>query len=122
MSALLRVIGHIILLLSVILLLPATSLAANSDTATASKLTREDLDAWLDGLLPYAIRSGKIAGGVVTVVKDGQILTVKGYGYADVARRRQIDPETTIMRPGSISKLFVWTAVMQQVERGRPRS
>lgn len=119
MSALLRVIGHIILLLSATLLLPAASLAANSDAATASKLTREDLDAWLDGLLPYAIRNGKIAGGVVTVVKDGQILTVKGYGYADVARRRPIDPETTIMRPGSISKLFVWTAVMQQVERGR---
>lgn len=119
MSALLRVIGHIILLLSAILLLPATSLAANSDAANASQLTREDLDAWLDGLLPYAIRNGKIAGGVVMVVKDGQILTVKGYGYADVARRRPIDPETTIMRPGSISKLFVWTAVMQQVERGR---
>lgn len=117
MSAFLRVIGHIILFLSAIFLLPATSLAANNDAA--SKLTREDLDAWLDGLLPYAIRNGKIAGGVVTVVKDGQILTVKGYGYADVARRRQIDPETTIVRPGSISKLFVWTAVMQQVERGR---
>lgn len=87
--------------------------------APSQQLTREDLDAWLDGLLPNAIRNGKIAGGVVAVVKDERILTIKGYGLADVARRRPIDPDTTIVRPGSISKLFVWTAVMQQVERGR---
>ena len=34
-------------------------------------------------------------------------------------RRKPVDPETTLFRPGSISKLFTWTAVMQQVERGK---
>jgi hypothetical protein len=30
-----------------------------------------------------------------------------------------VDPERTLFRPGSVSKLFTWTAVMQQVERGK---
>src|SRR5690606_14869474 len=50
---------------------------------------------------------------------DGQVLTQRGYGYADVARRTPVDPERTLFRPGSVSKLFTWAAVMQQVEQGR---
>jgi len=53
------------------------------------------------------------------VVKDGAILTEKGYGYADVAEHKPVDPKLTLFRPGSISKLFTWTAVMQLVEQGK---
>lgn len=82
-------------------------------------LTKGDVDAWLDGYLPYALHSGDIPGAVVTVVKDGQILTARGYGYADLDKRAPVDPDRTLFRPGSISKLITWTAVMQQVERGK---
>ena len=30
-----------------------------------------------------------------------------------------MDPATTLFRPGSVSKLFTWTAVMQLVEQGK---
>lgn len=82
-------------------------------------LTKEDVDAWLDGYMPYALRSGDIPGAVVTVVKDGKILTSRGFGYADVQKRTPVDPDRTLFRPGSVSKLFTWTAVMQQVEQGK---
>jgi CubicO group peptidase (beta-lactamase class C family) len=82
-------------------------------------LTTEDVDSWLDGYLPYALKTGDIAGAVVTVVKDGRILTARGYGFSDVARRTPVDPRLTLFRPGSVSKLFTWTAVMQQVEQGK---
>ena len=82
-------------------------------------LTGADLDGWLDGYMPYALRSGDIAGAVVTVVKDGQVIAAKGYGYADIAKRRPVDPATTLFRPGSVSKLVTWTAVMQLVESGK---
>ncbi|MBS0583413.1 MAG: beta-lactamase family protein [Proteobacteria bacterium] len=87
--------------------------------AGAVVLTKADLDAWLDGYMPYALATGDIAGAVVAVVKDGQILSERGYGYSDVAARRPVDPKTTLFRPGSVSKLFTWTAVMQLVEQGR---
>jgi len=82
-------------------------------------LTREDLEPWLDGFMPNALKSGDIAGAVVVVVKDGQVLFARGYGYADVARGKPVDPAITLFRPGSISKLFTWTAVMQLAEQGK---
>jgi CubicO group peptidase (beta-lactamase class C family) len=83
------------------------------------QLTATDVNAWLDGFMPYAIGKGDIPGAVVVVVKDGQVLTERGYGYADVARKKKVDPATTMFRPGSVSKLFTWTALMQQVEQGK---
>jgi CubicO group peptidase (beta-lactamase class C family) len=97
---------------------PAAPAAPVSPSAGRA-LTGEDVTAWLDGYMPYALHSGDIAGAVVTVVRDGQVITARGYGYADVARRRPVDPNLTLFRPGSVSKLVTWTAVMQQVEAGK---
>jgi len=83
------------------------------------QLTQSDVDTWLDGYMPYALKRGDIAGAVVVVVKDGQVLTQRGFGYSDVAKRTPVNPATTMFRPGSISKLFTWTAVMQLVEQGK---
>ena len=82
-------------------------------------LGKDDVDSWLDGYMPYALNTGDIPGAVVVVVKDGQILTARGFGYADVEQRKPVDPERTLFRPGSVSKLVTWTAVMQQVELGK---
>ena len=98
---------------------PTPELAsAEVQNPDARPLTREDLEAWLDGFVPYALGTGDVAGAVVVVVKDGSTLLQKGYGYADVAARKPVDPATTLFRPGSISKLTTWTAVMQLVEQG----
>ncbi len=82
-------------------------------------LTRADVEAWLDGFMPYALQRGDVAGAVVVVVKDGAVLLQKGYGYSDVEARKPVDPEYTLFRPGSVAKLFTWTAVMQLAERGK---
>lgn len=82
-------------------------------------LDAADLEAWLDGFVPYALKSGDIAGAVVIVVKDGRVLLQKGFGFADVSRKVRMDPARTLVRIGSTSKLFTWTAVMQLVERGK---
>jgi CubicO group peptidase (beta-lactamase class C family) len=82
-------------------------------------LTAEDANAWLDGYLPYALKTGDIAGAVVAIVKDGAVVTERGYGFSDVEKRTPVDPKLTLFRPGSVSKLFTWTAVMQLVEQGK---
>ena len=99
---------------------PSTEVTSAQDAApTGAALTAADLGTWLDGLLPYALRTADIPGAVVVVVKDGEVLLQKGYGYADVASRTPVDPQLTLFRPGSVSKLFTWTAVMQLVEQGK---
>src|SRR5262245_48024206 len=88
--------------------LPANAPAAPS-AAVAHDLTKADVDAWLDGFFPYALKAGGIPGAVVVVVKDGQPLTMRGFGYANVKDQKPVDPENTLFRPGSVSKLFTWT-------------
>src|SRR5437016_8223166 len=70
-------------------------------------------------MVPSELRSRKIAGAVVSVVKDVQVLFQKGYGYADFEAKQPVLPDQTLFRPGSISKLFTATAVMQLVEQGK---
>ena len=100
--------------------LAPTPTPSTSSTGTAApQLTKSDVDAWLDGFMPYALKAGGIPGAVVVVVKDGQPLTMRGFGYSDVRAAKRVDPELTLFRPGSVSKLFTWTAVMQLVQAGK---
>src|SRR5450432_22375 len=113
---------HTIKMLAAAVLTLAAGLAAAQAGAAESAavtLTADDVNAWLDGYMPYALHTGDIAGAVVAVVKDGQIVTERGYGYSDVAKHTPVDPKLTLFRPGSVSKLFTWTAVMQLVEQGK---
>ena len=98
---------------------PAAAPAAPSPASSTHALERTDLEGWLDGMVPYALKAGDMAGAVVVVVKDGRVLLQKGYGYADVSQKVEMDPEQTMVRIGSTSKLFTWTAVMQLVETGK---
>ncbi len=97
---------------------PKTPVAAAAPVP-AHNLTEADLGAFLDGFVPIALGRGDIAGAVVVVVKDGHVLVEKGYGVADVKSGTPVDPARTLFRPGSISKLFTWTSVMQLVEQNK---
>jgi CubicO group peptidase (beta-lactamase class C family) len=82
-------------------------------------LQQADVDAWLDGFMPYALETGTIPGAVVVVVKNGKVLSQHGYGLSDAEAGTPVDPEFTLFRPGSVSKLVTWTAVMQLKEAGK---
>ena len=97
----------------------APILAPTPVATTAHELTAVDAEAWLDGLIPNALNTGHVPGAVVVLVKNGQVLLEKGYGFADYEKRTPVDPKSTLFRPGSTSKLFTWTAVMQLVEAGK---
>jgi hypothetical protein len=57
---------------------PAAAASAPVATEVPPALTPQDLGSFFDGLLPYALRRNDIAGGVVAVVKDGQVLFARG--------------------------------------------
>jgi CubicO group peptidase (beta-lactamase class C family) len=96
---------------------PATTSAAPAAQPQAHELTAADLESFLDGMVPYAINRADIAGATVSVVQDGKLLFAKGYGLANVNKRTPVVADQTLFRPGSISKLFTWTSVMQLVEQ-----
>jgi CubicO group peptidase (beta-lactamase class C family) len=93
--------------------------AAEKTSSGARELTAQDLEAFLDGIVPLQLERDDIAGATISVVKDGKLLFAKGYGYADYEKKKPVSAEETLFRPGSVSKLFTWTAVMQLVEQGK---
>jgi CubicO group peptidase (beta-lactamase class C family) len=97
------------LILSAVILTPAF--------AETQTMAAPDIESFLDGLMPLQLQREDIAGAVILVVKDGKILFSKGYGYSDVAKKAPVVPDGTLFRPGSISKLFTWTSIMQLVEQ-----
>lgn len=97
---------------------PAVAPSVNADGQTHA-LTAADLSSFLDGMVPFALQRGDVAGGVIAVVKDGQVIFAKGYGYNNLEKRTVPSPADTLFRIGSTSKLFTWTAVMQLVEAGK---
>ena len=77
------------------------------------------LEALVDATVRPAMERDHIAGVTVAVVQDGRVVLKKGYGFADVARLRPVDPDRTLFRIGSITKTFTWLMTLNAIERGR---
>jgi CubicO group peptidase (beta-lactamase class C family) len=78
----------------------------------------KELESFLDKFFAEKMEKLHIPGLVFVMVKDGEILFSKGYGYADLEKKKPVIPEKTLFRIGSVSKLFTATAIMQLYERG----
>ncbi len=86
---------------------------------TAHPLEKADLESFFDGLVPLQMERSDVAGATVLVMKDGKELLKKGYGYSDIKKKAPVDPDTSMFRLASISKLFTWVSVMQLAEQGK---
>ncbi len=95
------------------------AVAAEPPKTGTHEMTQDDVAAFLDGIMPQQLATDDVAGVVISVVKDGKVIFAKGYGYSDMEKRTPVTADATLFRPGSISKLFTWTAVMQLVEQGK---
>jgi len=99
-----------------------SALMASTGTIAAPDLTEQrfaTFEAYLDGLVKAQFRDYKLAGMTFSMVHDGRPVMSKGFGVADLQSMQPVNPDTHMFRPGSVSKLFTWTAVMQLVEQGR---
>src|SRR6202521_103906 len=103
---------------------PQTAVAPKPPTAAEAKpatavppplphaLEKADLEAFFDGIVPLQLERSDAAGATVLVRKDGKELLKKGYGFSDISKKKSVDPNSTIFRLASISKLFTWVSVM----------
>jgi CubicO group peptidase (beta-lactamase class C family) len=84
-----------------------------------SPIDPKELSDFTDAFMTDAIAKPNDPPGVSFVfVQDGRVVLMRGYGLADIAKGKKVDPQKTIWRIGSISKTFTATAVMQLVDRG----
>ncbi|MBS9464365.1 beta-lactamase family protein [Flagellimonas sp. 389] len=72
------------------------------------------LESKLDSLIEKTMESEHIPGASFIIVKDGETLLKKGYGYTTLGRNvKPVNPDSTIFRIGSITKTFTVTALLQ---------
>ena len=83
------------------------------------KIDPKELAQFVDQLVTERMKKHGVPSHTISVVQDGKIIFAKGYGYADIEKTVPVDPEQTLFRICSVSKLFVWTAVMQLAEQNR---
>jgi CubicO group peptidase (beta-lactamase class C family) len=92
---------------------------SETQPVTNARLTAADLESFLDQVVPRQLEVNHIPGATLAVVKDGQVLLAKGYGFADLEKQIPVVADKTLFRTGSVAKLLTWTAVMQLVEQGK---
>ncbi len=80
--------------------------------------SKEELAAYMDGLIHSHMKEYRAASGVAVIIRDDELIFRKAYGYEHLASAKPADAGSTLYRLGSVSKLFTWIAVLQQVERG----
>jgi CubicO group peptidase (beta-lactamase class C family) len=105
--------------LSLVSLFLAFILVFSTTVVSANDIQDTSLEAFFDNTMNSKLEQYHIPNAAVAVVKDGTIVYKKGFGLADIENNVPVDPNTTLFRIGSTSKLITWTAVMQMVEAGR---
>lgn len=71
-----------------------------------------------DTLLQSLIDEKRIPGLSITILKKGETMFQKGYGYANLETKRIVDPQKTIFRIASVSKPIAATALAYMVSDG----
>ena len=74
--------------------------------------------ASFDRIVTELIRKYELPGGAVAVAKDGRLVLARGYGLADVEKRRAVEPDS-LFRIASVSKPITAAAILVLVQRDR---
>jgi CubicO group peptidase (beta-lactamase class C family) len=116
------------LALVITLMFVATTPKINSSLANQNQFEEQrfsgiadlgDIEQFADEFFARSMTEYHIPGAVFVVVQNGNTLLSKGYGYANLEQGIPVDPERTLFRVGSISKLFTATAVMKLWENNQ---
>lgn len=81
-------------------------------------LGQDGVSTRVDQYVQAEMKAQQIPGVSLAVIKNGQIVLAKGYGFANVEHQVPVKPET-IFQSGSMGKQFTATAVMMLMEDGK---
>src|SRR5262245_52670433 len=85
---------------------------------TVAVSAQDGVTSRVDEYILAEMQKQRIPGVSVAVVKAGEIVLAKGYGFANVELQVPVKPET-IFQSGSVGKQFTATAIMMLVEEGK---
>jgi len=86
--------------------------------ALSEKNDASTLFKGFDELVEKAMERWKVPGVAIAVVKDGKVVHLKGYGYRNVEKGLEVNPQT-LFRIGSATKSFTAMTVGLLVDEGK---
>lgn len=112
---------HVAMLATAVTVIITGLVASRGTTAPRQvvPLRNDEMVAFVDSFMKAEMAARHIPGAAFVFVRDGKIVTMRGYGLADVERRTPVVAESTLFRIGSISKVMTAMAVVQLADRGR---
>lgn len=79
---------------------------------------QDRLQSRIDSVVKAEMTRQRIPGVAVAIVKNGEVMSAKGYGEANVEHHVPVSPET-VFESGSVGKQFTSAAVMLLVQDGK---
>lgn len=95
-----------------IITIALSTLFVNAQTSSENELLKT-----LNETTPKALQDNKVPGLALAIIKDGQVIIKKGYGFSDVKKNEIVNSKTGF-NIGSISKMFTAWGIMKLVEEG----
>ena len=83
-------------------------------------MPRETMLAEIDRVVSTEMARQQIPGMAVAVVKNGEVVAAKGYGFANLEHEAPVTTHS-IFQSGSVGKQFTAAAIMLLAERGKLR-
>jgi CubicO group peptidase (beta-lactamase class C family) len=93
--------------------------AARAQEGTGGALDPQQVEGVVDRAMAGLMKETWAPGAIVSVVQGDRILLAKGYGVADAPTGRPIDPERTLFRIGSVTKVLTAVAALRLAQAGR---
>lgn len=103
-------------LLGILLCIISALVQAQQDSIT-NQYFKEDVVHFMDSIAQRHIDKNITKGLAYAIVKDGELITIKGHGLANADENRPFSSNTSF-RIASVTKLFTATAVMQLHSKG----
>ncbi len=89
-----------------------------NENETIGFIDSQNVSLFITNFINEQFAQVPIAGGAISIVKDGELFLAEGFGYSNLANNELVRANETLFRVGSISKTFIAAAVLQLVEDG----
>lgn len=107
-----------VLMLITIILCLTIPLEAESSLRPGKNINAHSLAFFFDEKVPVIMEEYHLAGVSLGVADKSGTLFEKGYGFSSLESKKKVEADTTLFRAGSVTKLFVWTSIMQLEQEG----
>lgn len=98
---------------------PGPAIVQGPQRTLATPISADDIETFTDSVVRSLMQRDHVVGATVAIVQGDTPLLVKGYGFDRLNPIRRVDPNNSLFRIGSISKVFTWIVARQEIEQGR---